>query len=236
MSINSSSYKNKRGQPIGEPITQWTAPNHIGVPAISGNHIVLERLATSHTTDLYQAFSKEIDDATWTYLPYGPFTSKAQFQEWLIPFSQSEDPWMFALIDKDTGKASGVASYLRINPNAGSVEVGHIHYAKRLKKTRAATEVMYLMAEHAFNLGYRRYEWKCDSLNRSSKSAAKRLGFTFEGVFRQATIYKQRNRDTAWFSLLDTEWQRQQDVFQRWLSDDNFDSQGYQKTSLSSLR
>jgi len=228
------SLTNELGQPIGEPVPDWVAPDHPGVPLIEGTHIRLERLATSHANDLYDAFSEESDDATWTYLPYGPFATQDQLQEWLIPFTQSDDPWMFALIDKKTGRVGGVASYLRINPESGSVEVGHIHYAKHLKRTRAATEVMYLMAEHVFSLGYRRYEWKCDALNQSSQNSAKRLGFRFEGIFRQATVYKQRNRDTAWLALLDTEWPDRKTEFLLWLKDENFDENGCQRKSLSS--
>ena len=228
------SHINKLGQPIGEPLQSWVAPAHPGVPIIEGQYVRLERLAQRHAEELFNAFMEEVDDATWTYLPYGPFKTQPDFQAWLTPFAQSNDPWMFALIDLRTGRACGVASYLRINPESGSVEVGHIHYGKSLKKTRAATEAMYLMAEHVFKLGYRRYEWKCDALNSPSQNSAKRLGFTFEGIFRQATIYKQRNRDTAWLSILDKDWSNFRIQFQRWLSDENFDENGHQIESLNS--
>lgn len=143
---------------------------------------------------------------------------------------------MFAIVDKQDNSVVGVASYLRITPTAGSIEVGHIHFSKSLQKTRAATEVMFLMADHVFELGYRRYEWKCDALNESSKKAALRFGFTFEGVFRQATVYKNRNRDTAWFALLDSDWPDVRKAYLQWLSSDNFDSQGQQIKSLSQLQ
>jgi len=142
---------------------------------------------------------------------------------------------MFALIDLKTGKASGVASYLRITPASASVEVGHIHYAAALKRSPAATEAMFLMADHVFKLGYRRYEWKCDALNAGSRAAAARLGFVFEGVFRQATVYKNRNRDTAWLAIIDSDWPRLRSAFVAWLSDDNFDERGNQRSSLSAL-
>jgi RimJ/RimL family protein N-acetyltransferase len=151
--------------------------------------------------------------------------------------SRGDDPQFFALLNPDTGKAVGMASYLRITPAAGVIEVGHISYAPRLQKTAAATEAMYLMMCRAFDeLGYRRYEWKCDALNAPSRRAALRLGFTFEGAFRQAIIYKGRNRDTAWYSLLDTEWPAVKQAFELWLSPANFDTAGRQRRCLASLR
>jgi len=148
-----------------------------------------------------------------------------------------EDPLFHAIIDVKAGKAVGVASYLRIEPSVGVIEVCHIHYSPLIQKTPAATEAMYLMMKRVFDeLGYRRYEWKCDALNEGSRKAARRLGFTFEGVFRQATIYKGRNRDTAWFSVIDKEWPTLKNAFENWLKPANFDVEDRQKTSLGALR
>jgi RimJ/RimL family protein N-acetyltransferase len=144
----------------------------------------------------------------------------------------SADPLFFAVVDAASGRAAGVASYLRIDPVNGVIEVGHLAFAPQLQRTRVATEAMYLMMKHAFSLGYRRYEWKCDALNAPSRRAAERLGFTFEGVFRQAIVYKGRSRDTAWFSVIDSEWPVLETAFLAWLDPDNFDADGRQRRSL----
>ena len=147
-----------------------------------------------------------------------------------------DDPLFHAVVDRANGRATGVASYLRIEERAGVIEVGHINYAPPLQRTPASTEAMYLMMRRVFDeLGYRRYEWKCDALNAPSRAAARRLGFRFEGIFRQATVYKGRNRDTAWFSVLDSEWPALKAAFERWLSPENFDEDGRQRQSLASL-
>ena len=144
--------------------------------------------------------------------------------------------FVHTIVDQSSNKALGVASYLRINPAVGVIEVGHINYAPILQQTRAGTEAMYLMMKRVFEeLGYRRYEWKCDALNIASRHAAERLGMTFEGIFRQATIYKQRNRDTAWFSILDHEWPRMKVAFEKWLKSENFKENGKQIKRLSEL-
>lgn len=145
------------------------------------------------------------------------------------------DPLFFAIVDSTSGEAIGVASYLRISPSSGSIEVGHLNFSPKLQRTPAATEAMFLMMRHAFELGYRRYEWKCDSLNDPSRQAALRLGLSFEGIFRQATVRKGRNRDTAWYAAIDKEWPALCTAFDRWLSPSNFDEQGHQRVSLSSL-
>jgi RimJ/RimL family protein N-acetyltransferase len=193
--------------------------------------------AERHALELYEAYSEDTEGSLWTYLPYGPFASFADFHAHVESCSRGEDPQFFALIHPDTGQAAGMASYLRITPAAGVIEVGHINYAPRLQKTIAATEAMYLMMRRVFDeLSYRRYEWKCDALNAPSRRAALRLGFTFEGIFRQAVIYKGRNRDTAWYSLLDTEWPAVKQAFELWLSPANFDTAGRQRRCLASLR
>lgn len=188
-----------------------------------------------HADALYAANSTDIDGKMWTYLPYGPFPSPADYRAWTEEMCRGSDPVLFAIMDRATRQAAGVAGYLRINPPCGSIEVGHLCYSPGLQRTPAATEAMFLMMERAFHLGYRRYEWKCDALNEPSRAAARRLGFSFEGVFRQATVVKGRNRDTAWFSIIDREWPALKDAFERWLNPANFDDQGRQRVRLSQL-
>lgn len=172
----------------------------------------------------------------WTYLPVGPFASLVEYRTWLEAKQASDDPLFFAIVDTATGLTVGVASYLRIDPANGVVEVGHLQYSPLLQRTAAATEAMHLMMKQAFELGYRRYEWKCDALNEASRRAAERLGFTFEGIFRQAIVYKGRNRDTAWYSIIDAEWPRLDAAYRRWLDPGNFDENGRQRSSLSNPR
>jgi RimJ/RimL family protein N-acetyltransferase len=189
-----------------------------------------------HSEDLYQAYALDPEGRNWTYLPYGPFATLAEFQFWIEVHCLGDDPCFYTVIDQKTGKAVGLASYLRINPVVGVIEVGHIHFSPLMQGSAISTEAMYLMMKLVFDdLGYRRYEWKCDALNTPSCTAAKRLGFEFEGIFRQATIYKHRNRDTAWYSVLDQEWPLIKQTFETWLSHDNFDSEGKQYSSLSEL-
>ena len=185
-----------------------------------------------HSAALYDAFRLDTAGLDWTYLFYGPFADAVAFRSWLDGVAVGDDPLFYTILDEgDT--AVGVASYLRIFPDIGSIEVGHIHYAPALQRSRAATEAMYLMMRRAFDeLGYRRYEWKCDSLNAPSRRAADRLGFVYEGTFRQATIYKGRNRDTAWYSIIDTEWPSVRRAFESWLDPANFDESGAQRTPL----
>ena len=228
---------NALGQPIGDPLPDWTPRPRPPHTPLLGRTCRLEPLdAAAHTADLHAANSEDMDGRIWTYLGIGPFSSEADYRAWVETQSQSQDPLFFAIIDNVSEKAVGVASYLRIEPNVGSIEVGHINYAPRLQRTVAATEAMYLMMARVFDeLGYRRYEWKCDSLNAKSRAAAERLGFTFEGVFRQCTIYKGRSRDTAWFSILDTEWPKLKKSYETWLSAENFDKNGKQSQALSHL-
>ena len=190
-----------------------------------------------HGDALWQSSGGEEHQELWRYLHSGPFVERAAFDEYLCAKAASEDPMYFALVDRTisgTGdRAAGHASYMRMDPGQRVIEVGAILYTAALQKTRAATEAMYLMARHAFEeLGYRRYEWKCHVLNDASQSAARRLGFSFEGVFRQHMIVKGRSRDTAWFSMLDREWPERKREFERWLAPENFDSTGRQKTRL----
>jgi len=172
----------------------------------------------------------------WTYLPYGPFARLEEYRDWLERENIGDDPLRHAIIERRSGRAVGVASYMRIDPRAGVIEVGGINYSPPLQRTPAATEAMYLMMRRVFDeLGYRRYEWKCDALNAPSRAAAQRLGFHYEGTFRQATVYKARNRDTCWFSILDTEWPDLKTRFECWLAPDNFDATGQQRQNLSSF-
>lgn len=188
-----------------------------------------------HAEALFEANALDTEGRNWTYLPYGPFATLERYRVWLESVAEPDDPFFHAVIDKASGRAAGVASYMRIHPERGSIEVGHINFSPRLQGTTAATEAMVLMMARAFDLGYRRYEWKCDALNEPSRVAAERLGFSFEGVFRQATIYKGRNRDTAWYAILDTDWRALREVFAEWLDASNFDDAGLQKSRLSDL-
>ena len=164
-----------------------------------------------------------------------PFASFDLYRSWLRVSVLTSDPQFYAIIDNITQQAVGIAAYLRIDPKNGSIEVGHLNFSPRLQKTPIATEAMYLMMKQAFELGYRRYEWKCNTLNKPSRRAAQRLGLSYEGVFRQATVSKGRNRDTAWYAAIDEEWPALKTAFEQWLAVSNFDEQGKQKLSLSAL-
>jgi len=199
-----------------------------------GRYCRLEGLDPSrHAAALFGAFRADADGVGWTYLPYGPFDTLAALRTWLDSVSTTDDPLFYAILD-DAGAPVGLASYLRIFPDIGSIEVGHIHYSLALRRGRAATEAMYLMMRRAFDeLGYRRYEWKCDDLNVPSRRAADRLGFVYEGTFRKHTIYKGRSRDTAWYSIIDDEWPARRRAFEAWLDPANFDAEGRQRTALT---
>lgn len=203
-----------------------------------GRYCRVEALdADAHAASLHAANCADLDGRSWTYLAYGPFPSKADYSAWVRSVQGQPDPIFHAIVDARSGEATGVASYLRIVPEHGVVEVGHIHYAPALQRTPAATEAMYLMMRRAFDeLGYRRYEWKCDRLNAASRRAAERLGFVYEGTFRNAVVVKGRNRDTAWFAVTDARWPALREAFERWLEPANFDAQGRQRQSLSQLR
>jgi RimJ/RimL family protein N-acetyltransferase len=188
-----------------------------------------------HAAQLHAANLLASDGRNWTYLPYGPFASLDEYRRWLDSVAAGTDPMFHAVVDLASEEAVGVASYLRIDPAAGSIEVGHINYSPKLQRRIAATEAMYLMMKRAFELGYRRYEWKCHSLNAPSRAAAQRFGFSYEGIFRQARVDKGRNRDTAWYAMIDREWPSIEAAFQRWLDPANFDEQGRQRMSLKSM-
>jgi RimJ/RimL family protein N-acetyltransferase len=190
----------------------------------------------THAGDLHTAFAEDQDGDLWRYRDVGPFADEAAFAAYAGKAMTGGDPLFFAIIEKATGKAMGSASFMRITPAHGAIEVGAITFSPRLKRTRMATEAMYLMARRAFDeLGYRRYEWKCDDDNAASKRAAVRFGFAFEGVFRQHMVIKDRNRDTAWFAMTDGEWPAHRAAFEAWLDPANFDDDGKQLTRLSAL-
>lgn len=192
--------------------------------------------AVVHGDQLYAASHGADRERLWRYLPERPFPSRESFLDYLAARERSEDPLFFAIVENRSRRAVGMAAFLRFNLADRSVEVGHILYSAALQRTRGATEAMYLMARNAFEeMGNRRYEWKCDALNQPSRQAALRLGFRFEGVFRQHRIVKGRNRDTAWYSMLDSEWPERRAAFELWLRESNFDSNGKQKQSLAAL-
>jgi RimJ/RimL family protein N-acetyltransferase len=230
-------HTNHLGQPIGFPVDGWTARQRPPRTPITGRFCRVEPLdAGRHATDLYAANSVDRDGRMWTYLPWGPYDGFDDYRAAIEAGLRREDFITYAVIDAVSGKAVGVASYLNINPAAGSIEVGGIAYSPALQRRPAGTEAMYLMMRRVFDeLGYRRYEWKCNALNAPSRAAAERYGFRFEGIFRQADIVKGRNRDTAWFSIVDSEWPRIKEAFERWLDPGNFDGEGRQRMSLSVL-
>ncbi len=229
---------NDLGQPIGAALPGWTPRPAPPRTTMTGRWCRVEPLDPDlHGAELFRAFTADRDGRIWTYLPYGPFLTLRDFQAWMAKTCLGDDPLFHAIVEQDSDKALGVASYLRVQPAVGVIEVGHINLSPALQQTRAATEAMVLMMARVFEeLGYRRYEWKCDALNATSRRAAERLGFSFEGVFRQATIYKQRNRDTAWYAILDQDWPAAKAAFQAWLDPANFDGEGKQKECLHSLR
>lgn len=227
---------NNLGQPVGFVVSDWKPAQVPSGETMEGRFCRLERLDPDvHATSLYLANALDVEGRMWTYLPYGPFATIESYRGWLDHNCRGSDPLFYAIIDKRTNRAVGVASYKRINPGNGSVEVGHLAYSPLLQRTPASTEAMYLMMEKAFGLGYRRYEWNCNALNVRSRAAAQRLGLSFEGVFRQAAIVRGRNRDTAWFAAIDTEWPALRTAFLRWLSPENFDEHGKQTIRLSDL-
>jgi len=204
---------------------------------LQGRYVRLEALDVArHGEDLWHALQGP-DPALWDYLPYGPFIERGSFDAWLSGNADSSDPLFYAVVELASGRALGVFSYLRITPEDGCIEIGHVAFGAPMQRTAGATEAVYLLARHAFDdLGYRRLEWKCDVANARSLHAAERFGFTREGLFRQHMVRKGRNRDTAWFSIIDGEWPRCREAFQRWLAVENFDDQGQQKQRLEALR
>ena len=234
---------NELGQPVGHPVPGWMPRPPATAAVLKGRYCRLERLDPHrHAEELFTADQLDAPGESWTYLPYGPFDTLADYRHWVEQVCGGDDPLFYAVVDNtDTDPAApggeqrcvGVLSLMRMQPEIGVIEIGHVHYSPLLQRRRAATEAQYLLASHAFEeLGYRRLEWKCDALNAASRSAAARLGFSYEGTFRQAAVVKGRNRDTAWYSITDSEWPGLRDRFASWLHPDNFDAQGRQRTSL----
>lgn len=224
-------------QILGDSVADWRIRRTPEFTEIRGRYCSLQRLdADKHAAALYDNLQADNPGDSWTYLPYGPFENSDAFRAWIQETSRDGQVRLYAIVDNQLCQPVGVSGYLRISPEHGSIEVGHLHFSRYLKKTPAATEAMYLMMRYVFDeLGYRRYEWKCNALNQPSINAAKRLGFQFEGIFRQSHVYKNRNRDTAWFSIIDSEWPALKAGFQKWLHPDNFDANGMQIRRLHEL-
>ncbi len=219
------------GQPVG-PLVGVSPAKAPGPVVLEGRFGRVETLAADHAAALWDAVSG--DDALWTYMGYGPFANFAAFEAWIAERTKLKDPFSFAVV-KD-GRAAGIVTLMEIRPLMRVVEVGHIVYGTPLQRTPLATEAQYLLARHAFErLGYRRYEWKCNALNAASRRAGLRFGFTYEGLFRSHMIVMGRSRDTAWFSMLDSEWPARKAAFERWLAPENFDADGRQRASLATL-
>lgn len=220
-----------QGNRIGVPV-QGPECRRPGWQELEGTYVRLEPLTRDrHTAALFTAF--EGHDRVWTYMPHGPFATEADLATWIESVQRRDDPMFFAVIDRASGDAVGIASYLRVDEKARSIEVGWISFSPRLQRSTAATEAMYVMMRNAFDLGFRRYEWKCNALNEASMAAAERLGMTFEGVFLKATVVKGRNRDTAWFAIVDDDWPAVRASMEAWLAPGNFDGSGRQLSSLS---
>jgi RimJ/RimL family protein N-acetyltransferase len=229
--------ENALGQPIGPEVPGWTPRPHPSRAVMQGRYCRVEPLDPArHALELHEANSLDREGRMWTYLFSGPFASFDDYRAWLDAKQGSEDPLFFAFVDAASGRAVGLGSYLRIDLSNGTVEVGHLQFSPLMQRTAVATEAMYLMMKTAFGLGYRRYEWKCDALNAGSRRAAERLGFRFEGIFRQAIVYKGRSRDTAWYSVTDKEWPALEAAFRAWLDPANFDAGGRQRRALVELR
>lgn len=222
---------------LGTPVAGWQGARRPAPVVLTGQYCRLEPLRPEHAEGLFDSYLADREGVVWDYLPYGPFSSLDEFGAFLAQTCFGEDPLFYAIIDQSSDRPVGMASYLRIDPANGAIEVGHINFAPSLQRRPAATEAMYLMMRQVFaDWGYRRYEWKCNNLNERSKTAASRLGFTFEGVFRQAAVIKGHNRDTAWFSILDSEWPVCDAAFKAWLSPVNFDQNGQQRRGLAACR
>jgi RimJ/RimL family protein N-acetyltransferase len=223
--------------PLGAKL-DWTPVERPAPKSLRGSRVLLRPVdAATDAEPLYAvSHSPDGDPAIWTYLPYGPYEHPDHMRQLLSWAESSEDPLFFALVRLPDERPLGLASYLRLTPEFGVIEIGHIWFGVPLQRTTAATEAIYLLARHAFDdLGYRRLEWKCDALNAASRRAAERFGFSFEGVFRHHMVTKRRNRDTAWYAITDDEWPAIRTGFQTWLAAENFDPNGVQKRRLRDL-
>jgi RimJ/RimL family protein N-acetyltransferase len=228
---------NHLGQPVGPPVPNWKPRLPPPRTPMVGKYCRVEPFdIEKHARDLFEAYAADHENTLWTYLPHGPYPRLEGYLERMRTVCSGDDPLVHAIIAMRRGKPLGQASYMSIDPHAGCIEVGAIIYAPALQRTTPATEAMYLMMRRVFDeLGYRRYAWQCNALNGPSRAAAARLGFSLEGIFRQASVSKECNRDTAWFSILDHEWPAQKDAFEQWLDPGNLGTSGRQRRSLSSL-
>lgn len=227
---------NALGQAVGFSVGHWQAPPPPPRTPLEGRLTRLEPLdAQAHGARLHAANALDREGRMWTYMGNGPYATEDEYLAWVREAARGTDPAFFTIVDRATGDPAGVASYMRIDPKSGVIEVGAIAYSPRLQRHPAATEAMYLMMKNVFDLGYRRYEWKCNAWNAPSRAAAQRLGFSYEGLFRNHMVVKGRNRDTAWYSITVEEWPDLKAAYERWLAPDNFDAAGRQKMRLSEL-
>ena len=226
---------NEHGQPIGEPV-EWSGAAAPGPVRLAGRYVTLEPVSAHHADDLFAALCHPADAALWTYRADDQPAAVGALRQRIDEWQRSADSITFALVPRDTARTAGVASLMRIDPEQGTIEVGAVLYARSLQRTRAATEVIRLLAGYVFDdLGYRRFEWKLDALNQQSAAAARRFGFTEEGTFRNAVVYKGRNRDTLWFAMIDVDWRSLRGAYDTWLHPENFDEAGQQRKRLSDL-
>lgn len=231
------SQHNQFGQLVGDALPDWQPRPHPERVVLQGHFCRLEPLSTQHAEALFAAHQQAADSRNWTWLLREPEKSVAEFRQWVASVETLQDPIHFAVIDERTQQPVGSLALMRIDPANGVVEVGHVHFSPLLSRTPTSTEAQWLLMRYVFEtLGYRRYEWKCNSFNEPSRNAALRLGFQFEGHFRQALVIKGHNRDTDWFSILDGEWPALDKAFQAWLAADNFTADGKQLQSLETLR
>jgi RimJ/RimL family protein N-acetyltransferase len=218
--------------PLGFPLPGWTPPPRPGPEAMDGRFVRLERLTATHAAALHAAFGP--DPALWDYMAAGPFPEAEAYAAWVRSVETAADPVFYTLLPRGSAPA-GVASLMRIEPAMGCIEVGNITFGPSLQRTPAATEGLFLLMRWAFDAGYRRFEWKCNALNAPSRRAAQRLGFSYEGTFRQHMVVKGRNRDTAWFAIIDRDWPALRAAFETWLAPENFDAAGRQRVALGTL-
>jgi len=229
-------HTNALGPPIGAPVSGWEKrPLPPGTPMEGRTCRLVPLDVARHAEELYEAMGRDAEGRNWTYLGRETLRGVAAYRAWSELAAKSEDPLFHACVDAVSGDAVGIGAYLRIDPPNGVIEVGHLNFSASLQRRPAASEALYLLMKNAFELGYRRYEWKCDSLNQPSRAAAQRLGMSFEGIFRQAIVYKGRSRDTAWYAAIDSDWPELARAYRSWLAPENFDPSGAQRSRLSDL-
>ena len=222
--------------PVGKIVPDWRGTIRPPQKTLTGKYCTLEPLTLEqHGKDLFVLNLQDTTGRDYTYLPYGPFPDKSSFEIWLSEVSASPETEMYAIMNPESRSAVGHLGYLRIDPVHGSIELGHVKFSDQIKRSQLSSEAVYLMINNVFALGYRRLEWKCNALNKASRKAAQRFGFSYEGTFRQLMVVKGRNRDTAWFSILDHEWHPLKKMYTQWLDSENFNAKGEQKISLSEM-